>query len=145
MDDRSQLHRFVAVARGFGFSVAFRLAYSEVRGRLFPTLARPDAPAYQRGPRDVSVLLSTTEHDATTLGNVIEGLVGLDELDWEVCICERLPVEPEMARALARYRGTQPRIRIVTADVSVDDATAARWTVEQSTGQFVATVGACAR
>ena len=37
-------------------------------------------------------------------------------------------------------RGTQPWIRIVTADKSVDDATAARWTVEQSTGQFVALV-----
>ena len=46
-----------------------------------------------------------------------------------------------MASALARLRGTQPWIRIVTADESIDDATAARWTVEQATGQFVALVG----
>ena len=45
-----------------------------------------------------------------------------------------------MARTLARIRGTQPWIRIVTTDKSVDDATAARWTVEQATGQFVALV-----
>ena len=88
----------------------------------------------------MSLLLSTAGQGAATLDAVVEVVAGRGGLDWEVCICERSPVEPEMARALARWRGTQPWIRIVTADQSVDAATAARWMVEQATGQFVALV-----
>jgi hypothetical protein len=46
----------------------------------------------------------------------------------------------ELERALSRLRGTKPWIRVVSADGSVDDVTAAQWTVEQSTGEFVALV-----
>ena len=140
MNGRSPLHRFVTVSRGFGFVIAMRVAFSKVRGRLCPALALPDAPVHNARRREVSVLLCTVEHGAATLDAVFEGLAGRGGLDWEVCICERSPVEPEMARALVRVRGTQPWIRIVTTDESVDDATAARWTVEQATGQFVALV-----
>jgi hypothetical protein len=115
-----------------------RVAYSKVRGRLCPALALPDAPVYNAMHREVSILLCTAEQDAATLDAVVEAFAGRGVLEWEVCICERSPVEPEMARALARFRGTQPSIRIVTTDESIDDATAARWTVEQATGQFVA-------
>ena len=137
---RAQRGRFVTVSRNFGFVIAMRVAYSKVRGKLCPALALPDAPVYNTRHREMSVLLTTSEHGAATLDAVVEILAGRGELDWEVCVCERPPVEPEMARALARLRGTQPWIRIVTADESVDDATAARWTVEQATGQFVALV-----
>jgi hypothetical protein len=140
LNGRSPLRRFVTAFRDFGFVVAMRVAYSKVRGRLCPALALPDAPVHNAGHREVSVLLSTAEQGAATLDAVVEGLAGRGGSDWEVCICERSPVEPEMARALARFRGTQPWIRIVTADESVDGATAARWTVEQATGQFVALV-----
>jgi hypothetical protein len=88
----------------------------------------------------VSVLLSSAEQCAATFDAVVDAIAGRTGLDWELCICERFPVEPEMARAIMRLRGTQPWIRIVTANESVDDATAARWTVEQATGQFVALV-----
>ncbi len=140
MNDRLPLRRFVTVSRDFGFAVAMRVAYSKVRGRLCPALALPDAPVYNSRHREVSVLLTTAEHGAATLDAVVEVFAGRGGLDWEVCICERSKVEPEMARALARFRGTQPWIRIVTADETVDYATAARWTVEQATGQFVALV-----
>jgi hypothetical protein len=118
------------------------VTYSKVRGWLFPSLALPDAPFYAVRRREVSFLLSTAEQEPATLKAVIEVVAARTEKDWEVCICERSPANPEMARALDRLRGTQPWIRIVTADRSVDDATAARWTVEQATGQFVALVAA---
>lgn len=140
MNDRSPLRRFVAVSRDFGFAVAMRVAFSKVRGKLCPALALPDAPVYNARHREVSVLLDTAGQGAATLDAIVEVLAGRSGLDFEVCICERSKVEPEMARALARIRGTQPWIRIVTADESIDDATAARWTVEQATGQFVALV-----
>lgn len=139
LNDRSLLRRFFKVSRDFGFVTAMRVACSKVRGWLCPALALPDAPVYN-ARRQLSVLLSTAEQGAATLDAVVEVLAGRGVLDWEVCICERFPVEPEIALALARFRGTQPWIRIVTADGSVDDATAARWTVEQATGQFVALV-----
>ena len=140
MNGRSPLRRFVTVSRDFGFVIAMRVAYSKVRGRLCPALALPDAPVHNARHREVSFLLITAGQDAATLDAVVEVLAGRGGLDWEVCICERSPGEPEMARALARLRGTQPWIRLVTTDESVDGATAARWTVEQATGQFVALV-----
>ena len=140
MNDRSALCRFITVSRDFGFVVAMRVTYSKFRGGLFPALALPDPPVYNARQREVSVLLSTAEQGAATLDAVVEVLAGRVNLNWEVCVCERTPVEPEMARALARLRGTQPWIRVVTTDESVDDATAARWTVEQATGEFVALV-----
>jgi len=140
LNDRSPLRRFVTVSRDFGFVVAMRVVYSKVRGKLWPALALPDAPVYNAKHREVSVLFGTVGQDAATLNAVIQVLAARCGLDWEVCICERSPVEPQMARALARFRGTQPWIRIVTTDQSVNDATAARWTVEQATGQFVALV-----
>ncbi|MGH6838734.1 MAG: hypothetical protein ACREDT_08020 [Methylocella sp.] len=140
MNDRSPLRRFVTISRDFGFGVAMRVAYSKLRGRLCPALALPDAAACNARHREVSVLLSTAEQGAATLDAVVEVLAGRDSMDWEVCICERRPVEQQMAGAVARLRGTQPWIRVVTADQSVDDATAARWTVEQATGEFVALV-----
>lgn len=140
MNDRSPLHRFVTVSRDFGFAIAVRVTCSKVRGWLFPAFALPDPPAYDARHREVSVLLTTVAHDAATLDAVVTAVAGRGGSGWEVCICERSPVEPETARALARYRGTQPWIRIVTTDGSVDATTAARWTVEQATGQLVALV-----
>jgi hypothetical protein len=99
---RSELRRFVTVSRNFGFVIAMRVAYSKVRGKLCPALALPDAPLYNTRHREVSVLLTTSGHGAATLDAVVEVLAGRGELYWEVCICERSPVEPEMARALAR-------------------------------------------
>ncbi len=136
----SPLRRFVAVTRDFGLAVAMRVAYSKVRGRLCPALALPDAPIYNTRRRELSVLLGTAGQCAATLDAVVEVLAGRGGSDWEVCICERSPVAPNMARTLARIRGTLPWIRIVTTDKSVDDATAAQWTIEQATGQFVALV-----
>lgn len=103
-------------------------------------MALPGAPVYNAWHREVSVLLSTAERDVATLDAIVEVLARRGGYDWEVCICERSPVEPEMARAIARYRAMQPWIRIVKTDEFVDDATAARWTVEQATGQFIALV-----
>jgi cellulose synthase/poly-beta-1,6-N-acetylglucosamine synthase-like glycosyltransferase len=137
---RSPLCRFATVSRDFGFVVAMRVAYSKIRGRLRPALALPDAPVYNVRHRELSVLLSTAEQGATTFDAVVAVLAGRGGSDWEVCICERSSAKPETARALAGLRGTQPWIRIVTTDESVDDATAARWTMEQATGQFVALV-----
>ncbi|MGH6796473.1 MAG: hypothetical protein ACREDD_07755 [Methylocella sp.] len=140
MNGRSPLRRFVTASRDFGFAVAMRVAYSKVRGRLCPALALPGAPDYNVGRREVSILLSTAEQGAATLDALVEILAERGGLGWEICICERFPVERQMAGALARLRGTRPWIRIVPADESVDDATAAQWTVEQATGQFVALV-----
>jgi len=140
LNDRSPLDRFVRVSRTFGFVVAIKVAYSKIRGWLCPALALPEAPIYNAKHREVSILLSTAELGAATLDGVVDVLAGRGGLDWEVCICERSPADPETARTLARLRGTRPWIRIVTTDRTVDDATAARWTVEQATGQFVALV-----
>jgi hypothetical protein len=140
LNDGSFLHRFLRAYRDFGFVIATRVAYSKIRGMLRPASALPAPPIYNAMPREVSFLLNTAEQSAATIGAVVEVIARRGGLDWDVCICERSPVAPKMAHALAHLRGTQPWIRVVTADKSVDDAMAARWTVEQTTGEFVALV-----
>ncbi len=140
MISRSRLRYFATVCREFGFRTAARVAYSKVRGRLRPALALPDPPVYHASRRELSFLLSAADQDVCSLNAVVRVLSEHVEANWEVCICARSLVEPEMARILARIRGTQPWIRIVTADPSIDHATAVRWTVEQATGRFVALV-----
>ena len=136
MSNSSPLRQFVTVLRKFGFVTATRVAYSKIRGILRPELALPDTPAYSTGHREVSVFLSTADHGAATIDAAINVLARRGGAGWEVCICEHSAAQ-EAAPALARWRGTQPWIRIVTADDAIDDATARRWTVEQATGEFV--------
>jgi hypothetical protein len=140
LNDRSALRRFVTAFRDFGFTIALRVTFSKVRGWLCPASALPGAPVYTARQRQVSILLSTAEQGAATLDAVVGVLSTRGELDWEACVSERSPVDLEMARALAHLRGMQPWIRVVATDKSIDDAMAARWTVEQATGQFVALV-----
>jgi hypothetical protein len=141
-DRSSLLRRFITASRDFGFVAATRVAYSQVRGRLFPGMALPDPPIYTTGPRQLSLLLSTADHGAAALQSVVEIVGQRRESGWEACICARSPIEGEAAKALARAHGTQPWIRIVTTDKSIGDTTAARWTVEQATGEFVALLAA---
>ena len=139
-NDLSPLRRFATVASRFGLSVAIRVAYSKVRGRLFPAMALPDAPVYHDAPRELSILLAATEQDAATLEAVVQVIAERGGCNWEVCVSGRPAMGREFERALSRLRGTKPWIRVVSADGSVDEATAAQWTVEQSTGEFVALV-----
>jgi hypothetical protein len=139
-NDLSPLRRFVAAARRFGLNVAIRVAYSKVRGRLFPAVALPASPVYHNAPRELSILIGVTEHDAAALEAVVQVIAERGGSDWEVCVSGRPAMGREFERALSRLRGARPWIRVVSADGSVDDVTAAQWTVEQSTGEFVALV-----
>jgi len=141
LNNTSLLRRFVRASRDFGLILATKVAYSKIRGMLFPALALPEAPVYVDMPREVSVLFNTAAHGAAVLDAVVAMLIARDGAGRELCICARAPVEPEMAQLLTRLRGSKPWIRIVTNERSVDDATAARWTIEQATGSFVALLG----
>jgi hypothetical protein len=134
---RSSVGSFLRVCHDFGPLVALRVVYSKIRGILFPALALPDPPTYSNRRREVSILLSTTDHDAATLDAVVTIVSGRADYAWEICICERTLLERKNA-ALARLRGSQPWIHIVTADGSVDDAAATSWTIEQATGEYLA-------
>lgn len=139
-NDLSSLRRFVTAARRFGLNVAIRVAYSKVRGRLFPAMALPDVPIYDNPSRELSILIGVTEHDAAALEAVVQVIAERGGSDWEVCVSERPAMGREFERALSRLRGARPWIRVVSADGSIDHVTAAQWTVEQSTGEFVALV-----
>ena len=137
-NDFSPLRRFATAARHFGLGVAVRVAYSKVRGRLFPAKALPDAPVWRQAPRELSILFCAAEQDAVTLEAAVQVIAERSGSDWELCVWARSPIGPPFERALTRLRGASPRIRVVSTDPSVDEATAARWTVEQATGEFVA-------
>ena len=139
-NDLSSLGRFVTAARRFGLNVAIRVAYSKVRGRLFPALALPDEPVYRHAPRELSILIGAADQDAATLEAVVQVIDARGGSDWEVCVSARPAMGPEVGRALSRLRGAKPWIRVVSADGSVDEVTAGQWTVEQATGEFVAFV-----
>jgi hypothetical protein len=132
--------RFLKVSRNFGLAIAIKVTYSKIRGMLNPAVALPDGRVYDDRPRQVSFLIDTAEHDVATLNAVVEAVGAHDDGSWEICICERPATPPGISRVLERLRGTQPWIRIVRVDVAVDSTTAARWIVEQATGQFIALV-----
>lgn len=136
----SPLRRFVTAARRFGLNVAIRVAYSKVRGRLLPALALPDEPVYDHAPRELSILIGAAEQGAATLEAVVQVIAERGGSDWEVCVSGRPAMGPELGRALSRLLGAKPWIRVVPADGSVHEVTAAQWTVEQATGEFVALV-----
>src|SRR5690242_14533650 len=102
MSDRSPLDLFSKVCRSFGMRMASRVTYFRLRGALFPALALPDPSVPSTTPHELSVLLDTAEHDWVTIGSIVDLLAGRRKLDWEICICERVPVEPRMAQILAR-------------------------------------------
>jgi len=139
------LARFITASRAFGVGVAMRVAYSRIRGMIWRDLALPEVPAGDPSPRELSILLRSDEHDAATLGAVVEAIASRGRLDWEICLSARLPAQPQTARALACLRATHPWIRVVSTDQSVDEATAARWIAEQATGEFVALLSAGCR
>jgi hypothetical protein len=139
-NDLSPLRRFVTAARRFGLNIAIRVAYSKLRGRLFPALALPDQPGYHHAPRELSILIGAAEQDAATLEAIVQVIAERGGSDWEVCVSGHPAMGPESCRALSRLRGAKPWIRVVPADGSVDDVSAAQWTVEQATGDFVAFV-----
>jgi hypothetical protein len=136
--ERSQWTLVVRVYRNFGFWTAIRVVYFRVRGILFPTLALPDPSVPVRAPHEVSILLNSAEHDAALLDAVVDLLAGREKSDWEICVCARPSAQPDMLQALDRHHGKQPWIRVVMTDGVVDDETAAQWTIEQSTGVYVA-------
>jgi hypothetical protein len=140
LNDRSALRRFLRTCRRFGLRVAVNVAYSKVRGWLFPASALPDRPLYDNRPRELSVLLDGAEHSPADLNAIVAAIAGRGGQHWEICICEHHPLPPQTAHALARWHGKHAWLRIVSSDASVDAATAARSTLEQATGLFVALV-----
>lgn len=140
MNDLSLPRRFLKVSRNFGLAIAVKVTWSKVRGMLFPALALPDGRAYEDRPRQVSFLLDTVEHAPGTMSAVAGMVEAHGDGSWEICVCDRPGAPPETLRLLARLRGTRPWIRIVKADAAADLPMAARWTVEQATGAFIALV-----
>ena len=106
---------------------------------MFPALALPDEPVYHHARRELSFLIGAAEQDAT-LEAVVQVIAEQGGSDWEVCVSRRPAMGAGLGRAVSRLRGAKPWIRVVPADGSVDDVTAAQWTVEQATGEFVALV-----
>lgn len=138
MHERSSWRRFISIYRNFGLGVALRVTTSKVRGALLPASAMPHAPTYDGPHRELSILIEAAGRDVATLQVIIEALARRKQSNWEICICARPPLRPDMGRVLSRFRDSYPWIRIVSTDQTVDKSTAAQWTVEQSTGEFVA-------
>lgn len=136
--ERSSWCLFMSVWRNFGPGVALRVTTSKVRGALVPASAMPVAPTYDGPPRELSVLVDAARCDAAALQGAVEALARRGRSNWEVCVCQRPPLLPDMERALSSLRGGYSWVRIVSADGTVDKATVAQWTVQQSTGEFVA-------
>jgi hypothetical protein len=138
LQERSSLRRFLVVRRKFGIAVAFNVTLSKLRGKLWPHLALPDAPILDLTPHELTVLLSTAGQTPQTVDTLVRILAERGGSGWDLCIADRSPASPAMAHTLDSCRGKHPWLRIVTTDQTIDDITAARWTVEQATGQFVA-------
>lgn len=134
MGEGSLVRRFLEVTRDYGVKTAARLAVSKLRGKLAPSLALPEPPSYAGWRRDLTLLLRASQCDAATLASLADDL----DASWEICVCDDAADATPVAALIARLRGASPYFRVISAREAPDERTAARWTVEQATGDAVA-------
>lgn len=137
MKPPATLRRLFEVRRTYGVHVAWNVIRSKILGALRPSAALPSPPAYT-ACRRLSFLIRVEEHEPATLEAVVKA-VRCARGALDVVVCAGSSTRAVEASSLAsRLRGACPWIRVVSATAAVDEGTAASWTVEQATGQYVA-------
>src|SRR5689334_16324936 len=134
--------RFILVTREYGLSEAIRLARK--------VLAKPSRPVFQslttipmpisniESDIRVSVLMPVFNTPSRILDEAIMSVIGQTYPNWELCICDDASTSKETVQALERYRGIDPRIKIVRAPENLHIARATNLAAEFATGHFVA-------
>lgn len=156
MSARGSLHwlvrRFVEVARTGGFRLAFGMTRRKLARVLMRSLRLLKAfrrrMADRSLPEDlgqvhekgclISVVVPVHDTPPEWLEACIQSVVRQVYENWELCICDDASSRPETLAVLERWRGADPRIRIVRSDQNLHISRASNLAAEQATGRYLA-------
>ncbi len=86
----------------------------------------------------ISVVVPVKDTPPEVLGRCITSVFEQTHQAWELCVCDDHSTDPRTLELLTSYRGSDPRVRIVTADRPLGISGATNLAAEQATGEFVA-------
>jgi glycosyltransferase involved in cell wall biosynthesis len=85
----------------------------------------------------ISIIMPTFNTPAKILSNAIDSIRAQSYGNWELCICDDFSDQQETINALRKYKGTDPRIKIIRSQKNLHIAGATNLALEFTTGDFV--------
>lgn len=149
---RRKTQTFIALWRLDGPGIAFRIGARSARNSVVYWSRRLLERLHLREPSPVpavdwrhidpsalrlSVVIPVHDTPAETLVQALESVRAQTHASWELCVCDDRSSLQETVDVLERYRGTDPRIRIVRADRQLGISGATNLAAEQATGDFL--------
>ena len=101
-------------------------------------LRRDKTPRVPPSSTRISVVVPVYETPPAILGECIMSVLAQRHAEWELCICDDCSSCPETLAVLQKYRGSDPRIRIVRAERNLGISGATNLAAEQATGGMLA-------
>lgn len=86
----------------------------------------------------ISIVTPVYNTDPEVLEECLQSVVNQTYTNWELCICDDGSTREETKEVLTRYRGWDPRIRIVFSNGNAGISVATNIAMEQATGHFLA-------
>jgi GT2 family glycosyltransferase len=146
-----KVHTFRAIWRLDGPAMAFRVGAASARNSVvyraqrLLVMLRLREPSHvvdwreiSRSDLRVSVVVPVKDTPPEVLRRCITSVIGQTHQAWELCMCDDHSTDPRTLEVLAAYRGSDPRIRIVTSDEPLGISGATNLAAEQATGAFIA-------
>ncbi len=145
----SHIFHFRDVARTGGLQLALDMTRKKLSRTLQRALKRrrrqvaerslpPDLGSVQRKGCLISVVVPVHDTPPELLETCIQSVVRQAYENWELCICDDASARPETLAALEKWRGADPRIRIVRSDENLHISRASNLAAEQATGRYLA-------
>jgi GT2 family glycosyltransferase len=144
---RHLVQRFVDIARGAGLRVALSMAWRKAKG-LRRAFSRRNYLSWLVDPGErgrvsaqgcrISVIVPVHDTPPDYLEECIQSVIAQTYENWELCICDDASAREDTRAALERYRGTDPRIRIVRSERNLHISRATNLAAEQASGKFLA-------
>lgn len=146
---RRLISHFFDIARTGGVRLALDMTRKKVSRKLQRSLKRQrrrvddqslpaDLVSVQRKGCLISVVVPVHDTPPDLLEACIESVVRQAYENWELCICDDASARPETIAALEKWRGADPRIRIVRSDQNLHISRASNLAAEQATGRYLA-------
>lgn len=135
--------RFIAVARATGLRSAIHQAKWIISQRVFRPGRSPDSQTkYLRTLRSsdvrISILVPVYNTPPGILEEAINSVLDQTYTNWELCLCDDCSDSCETVEVLEKYRGIDPRVKIIRSPKNLHIAGATNLAAEFATGHFVA-------
>jgi O-antigen biosynthesis protein len=133
------IRKFLALCREQGFWQALRVSVDVAHRRFLPlpsqTLPDPEPPSIT--DFRISILMPVYNTPPDVLDEAICSVIEQTYPNWELCICDDCSTSKATLQVLERYRGIDPRIKILRSPSNAHIARATNMAADVATGHFV--------